>query len=343
MKRRLLACLLCLPLVAAVGAPDPRTPGVPQPAQFLSVAEARSTLTAGPEAAYFAPLTLADLRAKSTLPLENLPVAQARDIVRERYAEDVRPFTPDEQAMLRDVLSRLMPKIARLAPFMARTPFAFIKTAGHVEGGAPHTRGTAIVLSQSEIDALMRMYRWGWTTILDQMAAPLLVHEQVHVLQRAEPQRFVSLYTEVLGFRHLDPVPDHPWLLEHRATNPDAQDLGWIYRTTLGTQALWIRPDLLLRKVDHPDLTRDVRLIGIELKETDGTFAVALDDKGRPRIQDLASIGSYRDAFPNRTENYHPNEISADLIAGWITGHPEGNPDHVLRKKIVDWGRSHLQ
>ncbi len=343
MKRLLIACLCLLPLKWATSAQDLPSPGQSLSVQFLSVAEGKKALVDGAEARYFEQLQMSDLRAKSKLRLDNVPLAMAREQVRQRYAEDVRAFTPNEEAMLRDVIARLAPKIIRNAPLMARTPFSFIKTASTVEAGIPHTRGTSIVLAQTELDAMMRMYRWGWTTILDQMAAPLLAHEQVHVLQRTHPQRFVSLYTEVLGFRHLDTVPDHPWLLENRVTNPDALDLGWIYKINIGGKDQWIRPDLMLRETSRPDMSIDVRIVAIELQESHGHFAVSLNEKGQARLRDLNSISEYKAIFPNPHENYHPNEISADLIAGWISGHPEGNAGHALRKLIAEWGVKNLQ
>ncbi|MBB2486106.1 hypothetical protein H5407_12855 [Mitsuaria sp. WAJ17] len=343
MKRLLIACLCLMPLTWATGAQEVPPPGSSLSLRFLSIAQGKKALVDGEEATYFEQLQMGDLRAKGKLRLDNVALTMARSQLRERYAEDVRAFTPSEEAMLRDVMSRLAPKIIGKAPLMARTPFSFIKTGSCVEAGIPHTRGAHIVLSQTELDAMMRMYRWAWTSILDQMAAPLLVHEQVHVLQRAHPQRFVSLYTEILGFRHLDTVPDHPWLLEHRVANPDAQDLGWIYKINIGGKDQWIRPDLMLRKLDQPDMASDLRIVAIELKESHGNFVVALDERGQARIQDLNSIGEYQDIFPNRQENYHPNEIGADLIAGWISGHAEGNAGHALRKRIAEWGWKNLQ
>lgn len=177
--------------------------------RFASPAEGRKILTEGAEAQYFDTLQLGDLRAKSKLSLQGLSLTAARAQVRAKFAQDVQAFSAQEEAMLRSVLERLTPKIAKF-PLMARTPFSFVKTGTSVEAGIPHTRGASIVLAPTELDSMLRMYRWGWTTILDQMAGPLLVHEQVHVLQRAYPERFFHLYTSLLGFRRLDALPDHP-------------------------------------------------------------------------------------------------------------------------------------
>ncbi|WP_374362344.1 hypothetical protein [Pseudoduganella danionis] len=339
MKRLILACLCLLPLTRASAEAPAQTLSI----RFLTIQDGKKVLTEGPEKSYFDTLQLGELRAKSRLALQASAPEQARALARAKFADDVQAYSAEEQAMLREVLARLAPRIQRDAPLLARTPFCFIKTGTNVEAGIPHTRGACIVLAPTELDGMLRMYRWGWTTILDQMAAPLLIHEQVHVLQRAYPERFVSLYTEMLGFRHLDTLPDHPWLIEHRMSNPDAPDLRWIYKLNTAGKEQWIRADLMLRELVRPNMADDTRPVAIELIERNGTFMVAQDGKGQPRMRDLNSVSEYKDLFPNRTENYHPNEISADLIAGWISTHPEGNANHVLRRKIAAWGAKNLQ
>ena len=309
---------------------------------FASPAEGRKILTEGAEAQYYEALQMGDLRAKSKLALQGLSLATARTQVRAKFAEDVQAFSAEEEAMLRSVLERLAPKIAKF-PLMARTPFSFVKTGTSVEAGIPHTRGASIVLAPTELNAMLRMYRWGWTSILDQMAGPLLVHEQVHVLQRAYPERFFSLYTSLLGFRRLDTLPDHPWLVAHRVVNPDATDLRWAYGFVDNGKQRWIRSDLMLRVLEEPDMVDDTRTVGIDLIEKDGVFSVAVDEKGLPQMQDLKRIKDYQARFPSPTNSYHPQEICADLIAGWITGNPEGNAKHPLRSKIGTWVLAHFQ
>ena len=87
----------------------------------------------------------------------------------------------------------------------------------------------------------------------------------------------------------------------------------------------------------------DTRTVGIDLIEKDGVFSVAVDEKGLPQMQDLKRIKDYQARFPNPTNSYHPQEISADLIAGWITGNPEGNAKHPLRSKIGSCVSEHFQ
>lgn len=131
--------------------------------------------------------------------------------------------------------------------------------------------------------------------------------------------------------------------MAHRVVNPDAVDVRWAYGFVDNGQQRWIRSDLMLRVLDEPDMADDTRTVGIDLIEKEGTFSVAVDEKGLPRIQDLKRIKDYQAHFPNPTNSYHPQEISADLIAGWITDNPEGNARHPLRSKIGAWVLAHLQ
>lgn len=339
---RLLAICLGLSFLA-LNALGQASTATPLTIRFPTVAQGQAALTQGAEAGYFDTLQLADLRAKTGLLLAGATLTEARVKARAKFAEEVVAFTPTEQAMLRAVLARLAPKLEADFPLMARTPFSFIKAGTGVEAGIPHTRGVHIVLSPLELDSMVWVYRLGWDTILDQMLAPLLVHEQTHVLQRAHPERFAPFYSDVLGFKRLNSVPDHPWLIERRVVNPDATDLRWAFRFTQAGQTRWIRPDILLKVVDRPRMVDDYRMVGVELIEQEGTMRVAVDAGGQPMTQDLKSIHAYRDQFPNPANIHHPSEVAADLIAGWVSGHPEGGAKHPLRAKIGPWVRANLQ
>jgi len=343
MRRLLSALVLLLPLAAQ--GPALTAPALLPQVRFLTVAEGRAALTEGSESAYFDGLQLAELRAKTGTPLAGLSLAQGRSAARVTYADNVQAFTPTEMAMLRGVLQRLAPKLLERLPLMARSTFSYIKVGPGVEGGLPHTRGAHTVLSDLVLVPMVGLHRQGAFQVLDQFAAYLLVHEQAHVLERASPELFLSFYTQVLGFRRLDTLPDAPWIAERRVVNPDGPDLRWAFQVGAPGRTRWIRPDLILSTLEHPRMPQDFRKIAVKLVEREGALVVALDAQGQPLVEDLDAVKDYAAAFPNPDENYHPHEIVADLLGHHVTGSSlgQGAREHPLRAQTGSWIRDHLR
>lgn len=337
MRRFLAALFVALPVLCQPAtAPALRV-------QFLSAEEGRKAITEGAEATYFERLQIAEIRAKTGLALENMDLAQARSAARRRYAVEIQEFSADEKAALEAVLARVQPRLEEKLPLMARTPFSFIKVGTGVEAGLPHTRGAHILLSPLVLEPMVRLHRRRAFAALDSFAPGLLVHEQAHVLERAHPELFLSLFTEVFGFRRLETAPDHPWLRERRVVNPDGPDLGWAFPIREGARTRWIMPDLILASLDRPRMPQDFRMVAVTLEEKGGAFQIALDAQGSPMTADLASVAPYAAAFPNPGEFYHPHEIAADLLAARVTGQAEGVADHPLRAKFAAWAKEHLR
>lgn len=332
--RRALVFLLALPILAqqAAVAPHPALQ-----ARFLSKEEAAKVLTSDD---YFQRLQVAELRAKTGLELKDATPEQARSAAKAHYAAGAQDFNADEQALLRGVLDRAAPQITGKLPLMARTPFAFIKA--DAEGGLPHTRGACIILSPRLLDALLRAMQAGAQAKVDAFASSLLVHEQTHVLERQHPELFEHLFTEVFGFKRLAAVPDAPSIQAARILNPDGPDLGWAFPIPDGGTVRWIRPDLQLKTVDHPRMPQDFRLVAVDLIAKDGGFTLATDAKGQPKIEDLEAIPAYKAAFPDLDESFHPNEIAAELLAGWVTGQDK-DAAQPLRVHTAAWAEKALR
>lgn len=307
----------------------------PPTIRFLSQSEARAVLTTGPERAYYARLQLPEMRAKTGLALQNMTLEAARDQVRETYGARTEEFSVDEQAALREVVAGLQTLLRTRAPLYARTPWVFIKVDSTIEGGLPHTRGDNIVLSDAILARIVELRAKGasgpplslWN---------LLVHEQTHVLQRRHPELFAPLYTQSMGFRHVRLAPAPQWLIERNVVNPDAPDADWAF--PIGTPAArhWILPDVLLLKLDHPRMPDDFDVVALEVREQAGDWTFA--DRSMPAsLQELSALPDFVRAFPNHDEMFHPNEISAGLLAAIIIGSGIEHPEHPLWNKTRAW------
>jgi hypothetical protein len=308
---------------------------------LLSQSEARAALTTGEERAYYARLQLAEMRAKTGLPLQNTSLESAREQVREAYGARVEEFSADEQLALREVMTGLQELLRSRAPLYARTPWSFIKIGATIEGGLPHTRGDCIVLSDAMVARIAQLRAKG--PITSPMGVwRLLIHEQTHVLQRRHPELFALLYSRDLGFRHVVLAPAPQWLLERNVVNPDAPDADWVYQVGDAAALRWILPDVLLVNLDHPRMPDDFTVVALDVQEHAGAWSFA-DHGVPPTFQALSDLPDFVSAFPDHSELFHPNEISAGLLAAIISGSGIQHPEHPLWSKTRAWADQALR
>ena len=325
-----LITILALPMMAQTAPAPPMAQ-----ARFLSKEEAAKVLVASD---YFDLLHTPELRAKTGLALAGMTTEQARAAAKAFYAASAQDFSAEEKAMLQGILDRVAPALMTKLPLMARTPFTFIKAG--IEGGLPHTRGACIVLSPMMLAALAHTKELE--AEVPGGAAGLLVHEQTHVLERQHPELFAQLFTEVFGFKRITVAPDAPELAEKRVVNPDGPDLAWAFPIHANGGTRWIRPDLQLGELEHPRMPQDFQMIAVDLDEKGGAFTLARDAKGNPEVENLSSLKDYESAFADVGEDFHPNEIAAVLLSGWVTDSDKdsGQP---LRVRTDAWAEKALR
>ena len=106
---------------------------------------------------------------------------------------------------------------------MANQPWRFIKIQNWLCGGFAHTRGTYIILSQAYLDRLLG----DWSDNMDNKTETrlvtslggLLVHEQMHSLQRTFKSKFDKLYIEKWNFIK-EKVKDEGDIIINQVSNP---------------------------------------------------------------------------------------------------------------------------
>jgi hypothetical protein len=241
---------------------------------------------------------------------------------------------------LRWAIGGLMPVLVAKAPRYARSEWKFAKVSASIEGGLPHTRSDAIVLSAPFLQTLVAPFRNGDRKGLGSFLHYLLVHEQTHVLQRAEPALFDQLATRVFGFQQIE-APTDPWLLERRVTNPDAMVNEWVYPLS-ATADMAVLPYLVLSNIKNPQMPAHLQAIAVMTTQDKGRWRVKLVD-GQPAVTPLEDAKTYLAAFPNKSQLYHPYEIAADLLGYWLAGQSHGETNHPLRAAVTTWAAQSLQ
>ena len=288
---------------------------------FLDSAEAVVALSAEELQGYFDRLQPLEMSAKTGRGITGEGLVEQRAECRRRYLEAALDFTSEEISTLVWAVTRIHPHVRRNYPRVVESGWSFLKLDSHIEGGLPHTVGAHIVLSPRFLAAFAGESRGRSDDRLWSLGN-LLLHEQIHVVQGRYPRLFDRLYTGLWGFRKLDSIDSHPWLVEHQVVNPDARHPYWVYQVRTADGSEWIWPTVVLgqsrgvrRLLGVPSLARDIRMVAVGLARTENSFLLRLDAAGMPMVRRLLSFQEYRAAFPFSMAPYHPDEIAAEGFA----------------------------
>lgn len=314
---------------------------------FLSGDAARAAIVDDAHEPYFARLQPLEISAKTGSEIHGTLAAQ-RSEARKRYQAAVRDFTDAEQQALRASVQALQPMLVHY-PRFARQPWRFVKLADSIEGGLPHTRADAIVLSESVSAGIAGMHRQSAAAALRRIG-PLLLHEQMHVLQRLEPARFESLYLNLFGFARRATLTLPAELVVNQVANPDGLDCCWLF--PLAQPGRFILPWLeFAAGTNRRKMPQDFRMRAVPIIAEGSEFRVMLDAQGRVQTRDLVQVAEYVQAFPLTENYYHPNESAADLFAQLVMHDSLEQDDTSVRRRpsekefapLRSWFRANLR
>ena len=300
---------------------------------------------------YFTLLQPAEIAAKCGVKTEGVSLEALRQEARKAYQAKVLTFSPEEREALTWLITQVQPPLVRDYPLLGRLPWRFLKVSRDLEGGLPHTRGGYIVLSPLVLEDLVTLYKTGQKDMLRYYFGQICVHEQLHVLQRAHPELFAGFIRDILGFQRAPKLTGHPWLEARSLVNPDATDTGWIYPLGEGVSRVYLWPLVILAGDQRSQqMPQDFRLVGVYMESGASGFKPQLDEKGLPKLENLAQIPAYTKRFPNTSESYHPYEIIADLLSTIFTQDCLSSPAiHEPQPPFPSWAsakvwmKSHLQ
>lgn len=309
MLRSLVSCLAACILLAAADQP----PAI----VFMDAAHARTAIVDESVEPYFSLLQTQEMSSKTGAAITGADLAAQRDECRRRYQAAVREFTPEEQAALTAAITSVQPLLAKQYPLFAAEPWSFIKIDRAFEGGMPHTRGHSIVLSD---DGLMRFPRGG-AAKLNPAGVNLLVHEQTHVVQRLHPKPFAALYTQSWGLVRMpaEPTPSAA-MRAHQLVNPDGIACVWAFPVVRDGKRRLIEPQVIFGSdAAVPRMPMDFSVIAISVEQRGDAFAYAAGTDGAPETVPLEAVPEYLAAFAPSEENFHPNEVCAELFSRMVT------------------------
>ncbi|KPK45300.1 MAG: hypothetical protein AMJ65_00130 [Phycisphaerae bacterium SG8_4] len=281
---------------------------------FLDIEAGKAAIMDESLDSYFGQLQPMEMSAKTGSPITGDTLEDQRAECRTRYQAGVRQFADDEKQALRFCVEKLHRALSEKYPRFAETPWSFLKVSNTIMGGLPHTQAGHIVLCEGVCRRFASRYKTAPEKAVMSLAS-LLIHEQVHVFQRANQAMFDSLYTGIWGFIEAEEISGCPWLEKHHLVNPDGPDCCWVFPIGSAADRRYILPLLVFAEGEHlKRMPQDFRTIAVELVGGDGRFAPNLDADGRPAYQNLHEVSEYIEMFPTTGNIYHPNEACASVF-----------------------------
>jgi len=268
---------------------------------------------------YFKLLTLPDMAAKLRALPEGDTIETQREDFKRKYAGFVMDFSEEDKAIIEASLTKVQPVLEKHYPLIARTPWSIIKKSDLLEGGAHFTREAHVVLSSHVLARATKLEKDGKHDAAILTLLPLLLHEQMHILQRMHPKTFANLYEKVWGYEYAAKITATDWLDKRQVVNPDGVDVNWLIpmKNDAGEMTL-LWPRIVLSKTDGvPMMFRDMQMVLIEVEKKDETYAVKLQDDGAPVMSPLLKSQAFADRFPHGNA-YHPNETAAAALPSVI-------------------------
>ncbi len=271
---------------------------------------------------YFSKLQIREIAAFTQSKVPTRDVVEARSFAREKFAEAVAEFTADEKKCISFVTQKVIETLqVNDVTLMSQHPWRFIKIEDWLCGGFAHTRGTYIILSQKHIDHLSK----GWSdqmtpeeeaTLIERFGG-LLVHEQMHSLQRTFTSKFTKLYTEYWNFKQAH-VQEEEAIQVDQVSNPDAPIANWLIPDPKETDAyFWVRT-LLKGDSEVPVMGKDFQDKVFYVEKKGASFVVQKDASNNLKSTTLDKIDFYKQSFPMTRGLDHPNEISAYMFSDYF-------------------------
>ena len=259
----------------------------------------------------------------STFVQEKAPINidSARVFARKKFSSAVMEFSSKEKKILSFVVKKTNRWLSENGiNLMANHPWRFIKIQNWLCGGFAHTRGTYIILSQAYLDRLTK----DWSENMDKESelklvkslGGLLVHEQMHSLQRTFKSKFEKLYSKNWNFKKQQ-IKDEKEIIKNQVSNPDAPIAEWLIPDPkIQDKFYWVRT-LITKNIEIPAMGRDFVDVAFEIFKDKENYSVTRLNNvllSRP----LSELSFYINSFPVKRGLDHPNEISAYMFSDFF-------------------------
>ena len=278
--------------------------------QFIEGASAVDEILSGPAAPCVPRLPAWELSvgegAVSVSALQKLD-ADCRDDL----TAAVRDFSDEEKNMLMKYVVLIDSIIDADFPVLNSFPWSFAVICDSSDFGIP-VSSRHVVLTKG---LLNDMTDWMENqTSMRFVGMEILVHEKVRLLQTAMPAPFERFYRGIWGFRRLARPLDAAELAREHDIHFTRFPLNeWVIRAA-PRGGEFIMPALLLRDSSAVGATSAPQRVAILADSSSRGFTL----REPPDYRDMRLFQRYRQRFPQSEHNYHPDALSADLLAKFL-------------------------
>ena len=256
--------------------------------------------------------TIEEIIDKKYLDKLNLKDLSARNLdkynINQHYKELIRKPTKKELGLINNIFRVITVDIGDKYKSILDIPFK-IYMFKNLENNYPHTHHNSILLP--EIFTLDYSY----------IVKNTLLHEKIHIIQRFKRDNFYNLYENYWNFRYIK-IKDLKKIEQYSRTNPDGLDNNWVF-SNKGINIVLMS----LYNKDYKNIS-NVTNYGIYLDSSNNIIFPIKKKK-------LDNIKEFTDFFGKLNgNNYHPNEISADMISHMLLGK---KIDSLAFNKLTQW------
>lgn len=285
---------------------------------------AKAIVEDGPNG-FFDRLTLLEMALRLGRDLDSNDVEAQRTRFKKFVSRNVREWTQAEKEELLATVKSAHGMCKDSLPELLPDAWRFIKTSGDAEG-APHTRGSAVVLPVAMLAAGVSEH--------------VLIHELFHLYSRVHPAKRLALY-KTLGFRALPPVVVPPGLQRKRITNPDGADINFAITVTARGRKVDVVPIVYSRfdqrRSDLKSLFAYVTFGLFEVREANGEWSVVVDERGEPLAPLPPTVDGFFQQIGRNTQYIiHPDEILADNVALLVTASADKTAGRIATPDLLD-------
>ena len=324
--------------------------------ELLSKKDAKEAILDETFEAYFSQLQETEISVFIQERVSNPDIETSRNYARKRFSDAVIDFSVEEKKCINFVINRINKTlIDNKLNTMANHPWRLIKIDDWLCGGFAHTRGTYIIISKLHIEYLSKSWSENMTAedeeILIEKFGALLVHEQLHSLQRTYKSKFIDLYTNYWNFIESDSIESDISINKIQVSNPDAPIAEWLIPDPKdGTKYYWLRTLIKENNNDIPIMGKDFTDRVFVLSKNNNRYSLKRDSENKPISLSLNDISFYSKSYPASRGIDHPNEISAYMFSDYfvsLLNKKQAFPDKEVpsynnSQLFVDWIKNEM-
>jgi len=246
------------------------------------------------------------------------------------YNNNILNFTNKEKNLLSLTISFIQNNLySKKYNQLSSVPWNFIKVSDNIEESMPHTIYKYIVLPQRFLNDLLNLsFSYNSISSFIQIIGTL-IHEQMHVFQKINPKIFYDLYQNYWNYFPCK-IKLPSYFIKNQRINPDGLD-QWCYKIS---DKLFLHP--FVQFYDGFSNLNDVETLAIIIENQ----RVHYD-----KIDNIDNHIIYNEFFTNLRQNYHPHELSANILSDIIIEKINLNDDENCPaiKALVPWFKIYIE